>query len=282
MSQVLRVARAALHEWEEPCISGKRGSGAIFFSGCVLRCVFCQNRQISAEGCGKTITPGTLAEIMLSLQKQGAHNINLVTPTHFTEGIRSALILAKERGLGLPVVYNCGGYEEVRTLRTLEGLVDVWLPDFKYLSAELSSRYSRKADYPERAKAAISEMVRQAGTCRYDEDGLMTTGVLVRHLVLPGHTKEAKAVLRFLFDEYGNRIAYSILSQYTPMPYVAAHAPELNRRLTKREYERVVAYAMALGIENGYLQEGEAAKESFIPAFDGTGVQNGNDDGHFA
>lgn len=272
MSRILRVARAALHKWEEPCISGTRGSGAIFFSGCVLRCIFCQNRQISAEGHGKSVNPETLAKIMLDLQKQGAHNINLVTPTHFAQGIRSALILAKERGMYLPVVYNCGGYEEVETLRMLEGLIDVWLPDFKYVSAELSFRYSKKADYPERAKAAISEMVRQAGTCSYDEEGLMTRGVLVRHLVLPGHTKEAKAVLQFLFHEYGNRIVYSILSQYTPMPYVAAHAPELNRKLTKREYERVAAYALSLGIENGYLQEGDAARDSFIPAFDETGV----------
>lgn len=277
MSQMLRVARAALHLWEEPCISGTRGSGAIFFSGCVLRCVFCQNRRISAEGYGKTVTPGELAEIMLSLQKQGAHNINLVTPTHFTEGIRSALILAKEQGLRLPVVYNCGGYEEVGALQSLEGLIDVWLPDFKYMSPELSARYSKKADYPERAKAALSEMVRQAGTCRYDENGLMTKGVLVRHLVLPGHTKEAKAVLHYLFTEYGNTIAYSMLSQYTPMPHVAACAPELNRRLTKREYERVVSYALSLGIENGYLQEGNVAQERFIPAFDGTGVWKGND-----
>ncbi|MCM1539346.1 MAG: radical SAM protein [bacterium] len=272
MSQMLRVARAALHRWEEPCISGRCGSGAVFFSGCVLRCVFCQNRRISAEGYGKNVTPKMLAGMMLDLQEQGAHNINLVTPTHFAEGIRSALMMAREQGMSLPVVYNCGGYEDVAALRRLEGLVDVWLPDFKYLSAELAARYSRKADYPERAKAALSEMVRQSGTCCYDAEGMMTKGVLVRHLVLPGHTKEAKAVLHFLFSEYGNRIAYSILNQYTPMPYVAAYAPELNRRLTKREYERVAAYAVELGIENGYLQEGSAARESFIPAFDGTGV----------
>lgn len=272
MSEVLRVARAALHKWEEPCISGTRGSGAIFFSGCVLRCVFCQNRQISAEGYGKNITPKMLVGMMFALREQGAHNINLVTPTHFTKGIRSALIMAKKQGLDIPVVYNCGGYEDVKALRTLEGLIDVWLPDFKYMSAESALRYSGKADYPKRAAAALSEMVRQAGTCGYDESGLMTRGVLVRHLVLPGHTKEAKEVLRFLFSEYGNQISYSILSQYTPMPYVALHAPELNRRLTKREYERVVSYAVELGIENGYLQEHEAACESFIPAFDGTGV----------
>lgn len=274
MEQVLRVARAALHKWEEPCISGTCGSGAVFFSGCVLRCVFCQNRQISAEGCGKTITSKTLAGIMLRLQKEGAHNINLVTPTHFAEGIRDALLTAKREGLVIPVVYNCGGYEDVSALRRLQGLINVWLPDFKYLSPELAARYSKKADYPERAKAALSEMVRQAGECKYDENGLMVNGVLVRHLVLPGHTKEAKAVLQYLFQKYGNRIAYSILSQYTPMPYVKEHAPELNRKLTKREYGRVISYAMELGIENGYVQEGEAARESFIPAFDGTGVED--------
>lgn len=272
MGQILRVARAALHQWEEPCISGTNGSGAIFFSGCVLRCVFCQNRQISAEGYGKTVTPEDLAGMMLRLQKEGAHNIDLVTPTQFAEGIRSALIMAKEAGLMIPVVYNCGGYEEVSALRRLKGLIDVWLPDFKYISGELSERYSGRADYPEKAKAALSEMVRQAGECKYDKNGLMVSGVLVRHLVLPGHTKEAKAVLQYLFQEYGNRIAYSILNQYTPMPYVREHAPELSRRLTKREYERVVNYAAELGITNGYVQEGDAARESFIPAFDGTGV----------
>lgn len=272
MGQILRVARAALHQWEEPCISGTSGSGAIFFSGCVLRCVFCQNRQISAEGYGKTVTPGDLAGMMLRLQKEGAHNIDLVTPTQFAEGIRSALIMAKEAGLMIPVVYNCGGYEDVCALRRLKGLIDVWLPDFKYISGEISQRYSSKADYPEKAKAALSEMVRQAGRCAYDENGLMVSGVLVRHLVLPGHTKEAKAVLQYLFQEYGNRIAYSILNQYTPLPYVKEHAPELNRRLTKREYECVINYAMELGITNGYVQEGDSAREGFIPAFDGTGV----------
>ncbi len=272
MSEILRVARAALHRWEEPCISGTRGSGAVFFSGCALRCVFCQNRKISAEGYGRNVTPQALAHVMLSLQEQGAHNINLVTPTHFTAGIVRALLLAKEQGLTVPVVYNCGGYEDVEGLRTLEGLVDIWLPDFKYLHGELAERYSHRKDYPERAKAALAEMVRQTDGARYDAEGMLQKGVLVRHLVLPGHTREAKAVLRYLFSEYGNRIGYSILSQYTPMPYVAEHAPELNRKLTRREYERVMSYALGLGIENGYFQEGDAASESFIPDFDGTGV----------
>lgn len=273
MTDQLRIARAALHFWEESCISGEEGSGAVFFSGCNLRCVFCQNRQISAQGAGMEISIDRLAEIFLELQEQNANNINLVTPTHFVPSIKEALLIAKGKGLTIPVVYNCGGYEDVQTLRSLEGLVDIYLPDDKYISPELSLSYSGASDYPQVAAEAIAEMYRQTGEAVLDDRGIMQRGVIVRHLVLPGHKKEAKAVLKRLFDTYQNRIYYSIMNQYTPLPYVAEHVPKLNRTLTKREYESVVDDALLLGIENGFIQEGRTAKESFIPPFDGTGLK---------
>lgn len=273
MSAQMRIARAALHFWEETCISGEEGSGAIFFSGCNLRCVFCQNREISSERRGEEVSVERLAEICLELQKQGANNINLVTPTHYVLSVAEALKLAKQEGLRIPVVYNCGGYESVEALRRMEGLVDIYLPDYKYISEELALRYSGAADYPERAWEALKEMYRQAGEAEFDGRGMMKRGMIVRHLVLPGHTKEAMGVLERLYAEYGNRICYSIMSQYTPLAYVAENCPELNRCITKREYKKVVDYAMALGIENGYIQDGGTAKESFIPSFDGTGIR---------
>lgn len=214
-----------------------------------------------------------LAEIFLELQEQNANNINLVTPTHFVPSIKEALLIAKGKGLTIPVVYNCGGYEDVQTLRSLEGLVDIYLPDDKYISPELSLSYSGASDYPQVAAEAIAEMYRQTGEAVLDDRGIMQRGVIVRHLVLPGHKKEAKAVLKRLFDTYQNRIYYSIMNQYTPLPYVAEHVPKLNRTLTKREYESVVDDALLLGIENGFIQEGRTAKESFIPPFDGTGLK---------
>lgn len=273
MGAGLRIARAALHFWEENCISGEEGSGTIFFSGCNLRCVFCQNREISSERYGEEISVERLAEICLELQEQGANNINLVTPTHYTLSIAQALRLAKKEGLRIPVVYNCGGYESVEALRRMEGLVDIYLPDYKYISEALAARYSGAADYPKRAWEALGEMYRQTGKAEFDERGMMLRGMIVRHLVLPGHTKEAMGVLERLYAEYGNRICYSIMSQYTPLAHVAENWPELNRQITKREYQKVIDYAIALGIENGYIQDGETAKESFIPPFDGTGIR---------
>ena len=267
-----RVARATLHFWEEPCISGERGSGAVFFGGCNLRCVFCQNREISAGSAGMEIEVEHLTKIFLRLQEEGAHNLNLVTPGHYALSVADALRKAKENGLNIPVVYNCGGYERVETLRLFRGLVDIYLPDFKFVTPALAKRYCEAADYPQRADEALAEMYTQTGETVLDEDGMMKRGVIVRHLVLPGHTKEAKAVLCRLFEQYGNRIYYSILSQYTPLAHVKTTAPELGRTLTGREYQKVVDYALALGVENGYIQEGKAAKESFIPAFDNTGL----------
>lgn len=271
MDSTVRGARAALHMWEEPCISGEKGSGAVFFSGCTLGCVFCQNRQIADGTCGKEISVERLSDIFLELQEKGAANINLVTASHFVLPVIPALEYAKSHGLKIPVVYNTGGYEKVETLRMLEGIVDVWLPDFKYMDSELSEKYSRAKDYPEVAARALEEMVRQAGNCIFDEAGYIQKGVIVRHLILPGHTEDSKAVLQYLYETYKNKIYISVMNQYTPLPHTA-DMPPLNRKVTKREYDRVLAYALSLGIEQGYFQEGETAEESFIPLFDYEGL----------
>lgn len=268
----LVVARAALHMWEEPCISGTSGSGTVFFGGCNLKCVFCQNHSIAVGDCGKKITITRLAEIFLELQEKGAANINLVTPTHYIPQIREALLLGKERGLVLPIVYNTGSYEDPNILHLLDGLVDIYLPDLKYFSTVLSTKYSHAADYFERATAAIAEMYRQVGAPVFDETtGMMQKGVIVRHLILPGQTKDSKKVLRYLHETYGDNIYISIMNQYTPLSHVA-HIPELNRKVTPEEYDKVVNFALLLGIENAFIQEGETAEESFIPAFDMEGV----------
>ena len=268
----LVAARAALHIWEEPCISGETGSGTVFFSGCNLKCVFCQNHSIAIGEHGKPITTEHLSEIFLQLQEKGAANINLVTPTHYIPQIRHALLLAKEQGLTLPIVYNTGGYEKPEALQLLDGLIDIYLPDFKYYSKELSAKYSHAGDYFEKAIPAIQEMYRQVGAPVFEEStGMMKRGMIVRHLVLPGQVKDSKKILRYLFETYGNNIYISIMNQYTPLPHVA-HIPELNRRVTPEEYERVMDFALRLGIENAFIQEGETAEESFIPPFDMEGV----------
>ncbi len=272
----LVVARAALHMWEETCISGENGSGTVFFSGCNLGCIFCQNFKISRNGrqhgeqeIGTEITAGRLAGIFLELESQGANNINLVTPTHYVPQIIEALEIAKRKGMNLPVVYNTSGYERTETIRMLEGYVDIYLPDMKYMDPALAAEYSGAPDYPAYAKEALREMVSQTGEFRIEEEsGLMTRGVLVRHLVLPGHVRESREVIRYLHETYGNRILLSIMNQYTPMPQVRDHK-HLGRKVTKREYEKVVDYALELGVEYGYIQEGEAALESFIPEFGG-------------
>ena len=267
----MKIARAALHFWEEPCISGKEGSGAIFFSGCALGCVFCQNMDISRGQTGKKVTEEQLALICLNLQAQGANNINLVTAGQYLPAVAKALKLAREQGLEIPVVYNSSGYEKPETLQLLDGLVDIYLPDMKYMDAELAKKYSHAEDYPKVAKAALAEMVRQCPDIEFDERGMMKKGVIVRHLLLPGHVKDSKAVLEYLFTTYQNQIYISIMSQYTPMPQMCRY-PELNRRVTKREYERLLDYAVELGIEHGFFQEGDPVGESFIPEFDGEGV----------
>ncbi len=292
----VKVARAALHLWEEPCISGEQGSGTVFFSGCSLGCVYCQNRAIAGGQAGKEISVGRLSEIFLELQEKGAANINLVTAGHFLGQVIDALQRAKREGLRLPVVYNSGGYEKAEALARLEGLVDIYLPDLKYVSADLAERYSGAPDYFIVASTALKEMVRQveaagsaaaagkavrggmdaaellqpAGTV-FDENGMMKRGVIVRHLQLPGCLEDSKRVVRYLYETYGDRIYISILSQYTPLAPLTAW-PELNRRVTRREYDALVDYAIGLGVENGFIQEGDTARESFIPPFDEEGV----------
>lgn len=286
----LTAARAALHFWEEPCISGTEGSGTVFFSGCNIRCVFCQNHNIALCKTGRTLSPERLIDIFMELQDKGANNINLVTPTHFVPQIACALEKAKLQGLSLPIVYNTGSYEKVDTLRRLDGLIDIYLPDLKYHSSELSVLYSNAPDYFEKATAAIAEMFRQVGrpvltsTCP-DSDGttssrntgecreqmLMKRGMIVRHLLLPGQTKDSKKILRYLHETYKDDIYVSIMNQYTPMPYVA-DKPPLNRKVTAEEYQRVLLFAERIGIEYGFFQEGDTATESFIPEFDGEGL----------
>lgn len=269
----LYVSRAALHMWEEPCISGAEGSGTVFFSGCNLGCVFCQNREISGRNpIGKEITIERLAEIFLELQDQKANNINLVTAVHYIPSVACALAEAKAHGLKIPVLYNSGGYESVEALKLLDGLVDIYLPDFKYMDSSLSGALSSASDYPERAREAIREMVRQVGEPIFDDRGMMSRGVIVRHLILPGHTMDSKRILEYLYETYGDSIYISIMSQYTPDENLTLPG-ELNRKLTKREYDKVVDCALALNIKNGFTQEGKAASESFIPSFkDFTGV----------
>ncbi len=267
----IRCARAALHQWEEPCISGKQGSGAVFFSGCPLRCIYCQNREIAGAKAGMDITVERLSEIFLELQEKGAANINLVTPTHYTKEILCALKIAKEQGLFLPIVYNCSGYEKVSTLKLLEGSIDIYLADFKYMEEDLAALCSHAPDYPEAAKKALAEMVRQTGEPVFDKAGMMKKGVIVRHLLLPNHVKNGKKVVKYVYETYGDQVYLSLMNQYTPLDGMEAW-PELNRRVTKREYTRLLDYALALGVRQAFFQEGETAKESFIPAFNCEGV----------
>lgn len=287
----LKAARAALHMWEEPCISGATGSGTVFFSGCNLRCLYCQNHDIALGQTGKEISADRLSEIFINLQQKGAANINLVTPTHYIPLIVYALKRARSQGLTLPVVYNCGGYEDADALRLLDGLVDIYLPDLKYVSPELSARYSHAADYFERAKSALAEMYRQVGrpvfyqpsadgvshsfdhpTPVYPADTpLLRKGMIVRHLVLPGQVKDSKKVLHYLHDTYGDSIYVSVMCQYTPLLHVAGN-PELDRRVSREEYDRVVQYCLRLGMENVYFQGEDVAQESFIPPFDLSGL----------
>lgn len=271
VSSEIKVARAALHYWEEPCISGKRGSGAVFFSGCSLHCVFCQNREISDGKEGKVISKERLSDIFIELVDKGANNINLVTPGQYIPDIVWAVNDAKSRGMKLPIIYNTSGYENVTELKLLEGIVDVYLPDFKYMDSTLSAKYSRAKDYPSVAKQALSEMVRQQPDVVIDDaTGLIQKGVIVRQLLLPGHVNDAKAVLKYLYDTYHDHVYISMMSQFTPI--ALKDYPEINRTVTRREYERLVDYALKIGITNAFIQEGDVAKDSFIPAFDCEGV----------
>ena len=267
----VKVARAALHFWEEPCISGSRGSGTVFFSGCPLGCVYCQNFEISRGHIGKAIPVERLAEIFLELQKQGAHNINLVTATPYVPQIISALKLARP-ALKIPVVYNSSGYERVETLRVLKGFVDVYLPDLKHMSSELARRYSGAADYFEVATRALHEMIEQTDGIEYDSEGLMTRGVIVRHLVLPGARRDSIDILNWVSANLPRgKYLLSLMSQYTPIQGLGAF-PEINCRVTSFEYDAVVSEAVRLGLDNGFMQQRGSADTAYIPPFDLTGV----------
>ena len=267
----IKAARAALHLWEEPCLSGQGGSGAIFFSGCTLRCCYCQNYDISQEGKGREISGERLYEIMLELQEQGAQNIDLITATHFLPSILPVLEKVKPH-LHIPIVYNCGGYERVETLRMLEGYVDIWLPDLKYYSPELSARYSSAPDYFEYAKEAIKEMLHQCGRVEYDENGALRKGVIIRHMVLPGHRDDSISLIRWMKEELpADGWLISLMSQYTPF-YRAVDHPEINRRITTYEYESVLKEAINLGLDRGFMQERSSAKEEYTPPFDMEGI----------
>lgn len=267
MPETPLLARAALHHWEEPPISGTRGSGTVFFTGCPLGCVFCQNGDISHQNFGKPVTEERLWDICQELIAQGAHNINFVTPTHYAHVLASLL----ERPLPVPVVYNCGGYEKVDTLRALEGKVQIYLPDFKYLDPAAAQRYSGAPDYPEVASATIQEMVRQTGPCQFDENGLLTRGVIIRHLILPGQVQGAKAVMDWVAETFPpHTVLFSLMSQYTPWGDLS-QVPEVNRRLRRGEMQSAQDYMAALGLD-GFTQERTSAKEEYTPPFDLTGV----------
>lgn len=262
----LKIARAALHFWEEPCISGDVGSGAVFFSGCTLGCVFCQNYEISRGNTGYKITEEELAAEFIRLQDEGAANINLVTPTHYLPGIVRALDIAKHNGLILPIVYNCGGYEKAETIKMLNGYIDVYLPDMKYYSDKYSYEYSCAQNYNNIAKSAIAEMYRQTGACKFSDNGIIKSGVIVRHLLLPGLLFEAKKVVDYIYDTYGGKVWLSLMSQYTPMPQVENDS-RLNRRVTNAQYSALVDYCAEVGMTNVYIQDTSSADSCYIPEF---------------
>ncbi len=267
---LIRVGRASLHQWEEPCISGKRGSGTIFFAGCNLGCVYCQNKTLSRNCDGIDISTEQLSNVMLRLQRDGAHNINLVTPTHYAEQIMDAVKIAVNHGLQLPIVYNTSGYETIETLQRLEKTVMVYLTDFKYADCELSQKYSRVSDYPTVAFRALEEMVRQTGRPVFDDEGLLLKGVIVRHLVLPGQLQNSKDVLKLVYNSFGDDVILSIMNQYTPIERLPFE--ELNRCVSTEEYDRLIDYALSIGIRNAFVQEEGTQQESFIPCFNGEGV----------
>lgn len=276
-----KIVRAALHYWEEPCISGENGSGTIFFAGCTLGCVFCQNYAISdgKSHYGVEVDADRLVEIFFELKKKGAKNINFVTPTHYMPHIKEAIIKAKANGFSLPFVYNTSGYERVEMLKKLDGLIDVYLPDMKYFDKELALKYSKAPDYVTVAMKAIKEMVCQVGTPVFDENGMIERGVIVRHMILPAHTKDSKKVIEYLYKTYRDDIYISIMNQYTPVKTDRMKMyPELGRGITYREYDKVIDYAVELGVENAYIQEGDTCKESFIPSFEGEGCRRGKHD----
>ena len=267
----IKIARAALHQWEEPCISGTNGSGTVFFSHCTLKCVFCQNYNLSHNNFGKEITIERLSQIFLNLQEKKAHNINLVTPTHYIPQIIEAIKLSKNNGLTIPIVYNSSGFETLETIKLLNGYIDIYLPDFKYFNNDIAKKYSFANNYFDNISDCLLEMFNQVGEPQFEND-IMQKGMIIRHLVLPGFTKDSMNILNHIFKNFKNKVYISIMNQYTPIISNLKNYPEIARNLTDKEYDEVLDYAISLGIENAFIQEGETAKESFIPDFDLTGI----------
>lgn len=265
------VAKAFAHRWEEPCISGDKGSGAVFFTHCNMRCIFCQNYEISQEGLGKAVSTGELAEIFLRLQQKHVHNINLVTPTIYTPQIIEAIKSARSAGLSIPIVWNSNAYENVDTIKALSGMVDVYLPDLKYCDDDLALKYSGAPGYFDTAARAILEMFSQVGAPVFDKKGIITRGLIIRHLILPGHKEDSKKILRWISLNLPKDVYISLMSQYMPY-YKAENHPEINRRLSAAEYDEVIEYFFELGLENGFAQEEGAASEEYVPDFDMEGV----------
>lgn len=266
VGNTLKIARAMPHFWEEPCISGHSGSGTVFFSGCNLKCVFCQNYEISSGYVGKEITVSRLREIYSELIDKGVHNINLVTPTHFTEEIIKSL----EEPLPVPVVWNSGGYDSTETLRLIEGKVQIYLPDLKYMSESIAKKYSLAPDYPETAKKALVEMFRQVGEVKLNKDGIMEKGMIIRHLMLPGEIENTLDVIDFVSSQFGDRVIFSLMSQFTPNPQ--CKLAELQRTVSEEEYNKAIDYMYLCGIENAYIQDFSSAKAEYTPPFDLSGV----------
>lgn len=261
----IKIAKYSLHMWEEPCISGKKGSGTIFFSNCNLKCIFCQNYYISTLNNGKYYEISEFADICLELQKKGAQNINLVTPTHYVPLIVEGLKLAKKEGLTIPIVYNTSAYETVETIKLLEGLIDVYLPDLKYFNDKLAIKYSKAKDYFKNASKAIDEMYRQKPKCIFDKNGQITSGVIVRHLLLPKMEEDSKKILKYLYEKYQDNIYISIMNQYTPI--TTYKYEELNQKVSSKVYEEIIDYAWEIGIRNAFVQEEGTQTKSFIPDF---------------
>lgn len=272
MPAQLYASRASIHMWEEPPISGENGSGTVFFTGCNLKCIYCQNYEIALGSYGEEINSEKLADIYLNLQKNNVHNINLVTPSHYIPTIRKSLIIAKKMGLNIPVVYNTSSYDNVDSLKTLRGLVDIYLADFKYFSDDISKKYSNAKDYVEVAKSAIKEMYNQVGINQFDENEMMKSGVIVRHLMLPDHLEDSKKIVKYLYSEYKYNIYLSLMNQFTPVRKVKYE--NLNKKISIKDYDKLIDYAISLGVENAFIQEGDTVDESFIPSFNLSGIKD--------
>lgn len=267
----IKISKVSLHKWEEPCISGENGSGTIFFSNCNLRCCFCQNHKISHEGFGKEVSIDRLSEIFIEQQERGAHNINLVTPTHYVPQIISAIEKAKAKGLNIPILYNSSGYEKVETIKLLKGYIDVYLPDIKYFSDKYAVKYSNAPNYFSYAESSVKEMVSQVGEVKLDSSGMIKKGVIIRHMMLPGLLFDSKKIIDFVVKNFGDSVYVSIMNQYTPM-FNAEKYPEINKPLKPEIYDSLIDYALSAGITNGFIQENGTSSEAYVPDFDLSGI----------